>query len=69
MHASKIIGRRILLLAQERSRGLVLLEGFKDRVVAIRAKARISHPKMGVTSRILASQGKEYVSSATNLDT
>ena len=33
-------GRRVsLLLARGRSRGLLLHEGFKDRVVAIRAKA------------------------------
>ena len=47
-------GRRVnsLLLAWERSRGLLLREGFKDKAAATRAKARISHPKMGDTSRL-----------------
>ena len=58
-----------LLLAQERSRELMLREGFRDRVAATKAKVRISHPKMGDTSGLLASQGRECVSSATNLDT
>ena len=44
-----------LLLAREKSRGLLLYEGFKDRVVAIKAKAKISNPKMGDTSRLPAS--------------
>ena len=44
-----------------KNRGLLLCEGFGDRVVATRAKARISHPKMGDTSRLLASQGREFV--------
>ena len=52
-----------LFLAQERSRGLLLHEGFRDRVATTRAKARISHPTMG------ASQGRGHVSIATNLDT
>ena len=43
-------GRRTnLLLAQERSRGLLLRENFRDRVAAIRTKAR---------SRLLANQGR-----------
>ena len=46
-----------LLLAQERSRGLLLREGFKDRVAASKAKARISHPKMGGTSRLPSQPG------------
>ena len=52
-----IRGRRVnfLLLARERSRGLLLLEGFRDRVAATRAKAKISHPKIGDTLRLLAS--------------
>ena len=64
-------GRRVnpLSLAQKRSRGLLLHEGFKDRAEATRAKARINHPKMGDTSGLLASQGRECVSSATSLDT
>ena len=37
--------------------------------MAPRAKARISHPKMGGTPGLLASQGRGCVSSATNLDT
>ena len=64
-------GRRVnsLLLAWERSRGLLLREGFRDRVAATRAKARISRPKMGDTSGLLVNQGRECVSSATSLDT
>ena len=42
-----------LPLAQERSRGLLVREGF--RAAATRAKARISHPKMGGTSGLQAS--------------
>ena len=57
-----------LPLARGKSRGFLLREDFKDRAVATRAKARISHPKMGDTSGLLASQGRECVSSATNLD-
>ena len=66
-----IRGKRVnsLLLARERSRGLLLLKGFRDRAAATRAKARISHPKMGETSGLLASHGKECVSNATGLDT
>ena len=49
-------GRRTsFLLAQERSRGLLLCEGFRDRAATPRAKARISHPKMGGTLGLLAS--------------
>ena len=50
-------GRRInsLLLARERSRGILLRESSRDRAVATRAKARVSYPKMGDTSRLLAS--------------
>ena len=71
MRVLVIRGRRVnsLLRARERSRGLLLLEGFKDRATTTMAKARISHPKMGDTSGPLASQGRECVSSATSLDT
>ena len=71
MQVLVIRGRRVnyLLLVRERSRGLLLREGFKDRVAATRAKARISHPKMGDTSGLLASQSRECVSNATSLDT
>ena len=63
MRVLVIRGRRVdsLLLAREKNRGLLLCEGFRDRVAATRAKARISHPKMGDTSRLLASQGREFV--------
>ena len=56
------------LLARERSKGLLLHEGFRDKAVAIEAKVRISHPKMRDTSGLLASQGRECVSSATIQD-
>ena len=44
-------GRRVnsLLLAREISRELLLHDGFRDRAAATRAKARISHPKIGGT--------------------
>ena len=61
--------RTSFLLARERSRGLMLFEGFRDMVAAPKAKARISHPKMGGTLGLLASQCKGCVSSVTNLDT
>ena len=48
-----------LLLARKRSRELLLRAGFRDRVTTIRAKDRISHPKMGDTSRLLAGEGKD----------
>ena len=46
-------------LAQERSRGLLLYEGFKGRVVTPRdttpkVKAKINHPNMGGTLGLLA---------------
>ena len=47
----------------------MLREGFRDRAKALRAKARISHPKMGGTLGLLDSQGRECVSSATSLET
>ena len=43
--------------------------GFKDRATAIRAKAKVNHPKMGGISGLLASQGRGHVSFATSLDT
>ena len=58
-----------LPLAREKSRGILLHEGFRDRAEATKAKARISHLKMGDTLRLLASQSRECVSSATSLDT
>ena len=44
-----------LLQAWERSRGLLIREGLRDKVMATRAKAKISHPKIGDTSGLLAS--------------
>ena len=66
-----IRGRRVnsFLLAREKSRGLLLPEGFRDRVAATRGKAKISHPKIGDTSGLLASQGRGHVSIVTSLDT
>ena len=60
-------GRRInpLLLARVRSIDLLLRESSKDRVAATKAKARVNYPKMGDTSELLASQGRERVSNAT----
>ena len=59
----------IFLLAQERNRGFLLRKGFKDRVMATKAKDRVDHPKVGDISRSLASQYKVHVSIATSLDT
>ena len=58
----KIRGGRVnlLLLAREISKGLLFREGFKDRAVAIRAKAR---------SGLQARQGRGHVSIAISLDT
>ena len=71
MQVLVIRGRRVnsLLLARERSRGLLLREGFKDRVTTIRVKARISYPKMVDTLGLLASKGRGHVSNAISLDT
>ena len=57
MRVLEIRERRVnyLLLAWERNKGLLLRKGFKDRAAAIKAKVRISHPKMGDTLRLLAS--------------
>ena len=44
-------------------------KGFRDKVAANRAKARVNHPRVGETLRILASQGRGHVSIATSLDT
>ena len=55
----KIRGRRanlIFLLARERSRGIPLRKGFRDKATAIRAKDRVNHPKVGDILRRLASQ-------------
>ena len=66
MWVLKIRERRVnsLLLARERSKGLLLRDGFRDRT-----KAKINHPKMRDTLGLLASQGKGHVSIATSLDT
>ena len=39
----------------------------RHRVVTTSAKAKVNHPWVGDTSKLLASQGKERVSIATNL--
>ena len=56
-------------LAREKSRGLLLHDGFRDRAEATMAKAKISHPKMGDILGLLDNQGRECVSSAISLDT
>ena len=58
----------LLLLAQGRSRGLLLRKGFREKVTAIRAKARVNRPRVGETSGLLTSQGRGHVSIATSLD-
>ena len=49
--------------------GLLPLEGFRDKAMDTKAKAKISHPKMGDTLGLLASKGRECVSNATSFDT
>ena len=70
MRLLKIRGRRanLLLLGQERNRGVLLHKGFRDRAAAIRAKVKVDHPKVGDISRCLASQYREHVSIGTSLD-
>ena len=62
MQVLRIRGGRVknLLLARERSRGLLLLEGFRDRVTAIMAKAR---------SGLLARKNRGHVTIVTCPDT
>ena len=45
----RIRGKRadLLFLAQGRSRGLLLRSGFKDKATAIKAKAKVNHPRAG----------------------
>ena len=62
-------GANLLILARERSRGLPLYEGFRDRATPIKATARVDHPKVGDISGRLASQCREHVSIATSLHT
>ena len=71
MRVLVIRGRRVnsLHLAEERSRGLLLREGFRDRAAATGAKDKINHPKIGDTLGLLTSQGRGHVSIATILDT
>ena len=73
MRVLRIRGGRVnlllLLLAQGRSRGLLLREGFRDKASTIKAKAKVNHSKMGDTSGLLANQGRGHVSIATSLDT
>ena len=45
----------LFLLAQERNRGVLLCKGFRDKAAAIKAKARVDHPKVGDISGHLAS--------------
>ena len=67
----RIRGRRanLLILAQGRSRGLLLRSSFRDRVTAIKAKAKVDHLRVGDTSGIRARQGRGHVSIAIILDT
>ena len=65
-----IRGRKVnLLLAPRRSRRLLLHTDLKDRAVATKSKAKVNHLRVGDTSRLLASQGRECVSIVTSLDT
>ena len=62
--------RRVnLLLALGRSKRLLFHMDLGDRAVATRVKAKVNHPRVGDTSGLLASQGRERVSIVTSLDT
>ena len=52
MRVLSIRGRRVnlLLLAQGRSKRLLLRSDFRDRAAAITAKAKVDYPKVGDTS-------------------
>ena len=67
----KIRGRRVnlLLLARGRSRRILLRKDFKDRAVAIKAKARVDHLQVVDISRLTASQGSGHVTILFSLDT
>ena len=41
----------------------------RDRAVATKAKAKVNHSRVGDTSGLPASRGRERVSILTNLDT
>ena len=65
-----IRGRRVdLLLAPRRSRRLLLCMDLRDRAVATKVKAKVNHSRVGDTSGLLASRGRERVSIVTNRDT
>ena len=71
MRVLKIKGRRanLLLLAQERSRRLLLCKDIKDRATTTKAKARVDHLQVVDLSRLTTSLGREYVTTAISLDT
>ena len=68
MRVLRIRGRRanLLLLAQGKSRGLLLHSGFKGKVAAIKAKAKVNHPRVGNTLGLQARQGRGYPSSSSS---
>ena len=67
----KIMGRRVNLfpLAWGRRRTLLLRKDFRERVVAIKAKAKDDRLQVVDISELIASQGRGHVSIAINLDT
>ena len=71
MRVLKIRGRRanLLLLARGSSRRLLLRKGFKDRIAAIKAKARVNHLQMTDISGLTASHGRDHVTISISLDT
>ena len=58
-----------VLLALGRSRRLLFRTDLRDRTVATRVKAKVNYPRVGDTSGLLPSQGREHVSIVTILDT
>ena len=67
----KIKGMRvnILLLARGRSKRLLLRKDFRDRVTATKTKAKADYLQVADLSGLTASQGRDHVTIAINLDT
>ena len=68
MRVLKIRGRRVnlLLLAQGRSRGLLLRNGFRDKA---KAKVKVDHPIVVDALGLQAKQDKGHVSITISLNT
>ena len=73
MRVLKIRGRRVNLplLTRGRSRSILLHKDFRDKAAATKAKARarVDHLQVTDLSGLTTSLGREYVTTAINLDT